>query len=113
MSAWLLITPVTFIAVMVVMMILLRILGTVSQVVKTPDKRSGKLKAYACGEDVKNHRIAPDYSEFFPFAFFFTIMHVLALVVVTVPAGSLSATVIAIGYASALIIGLFILFRRQ
>lgn len=106
-------TPITFVVVMIIMMIILRILGTVAPSVKTP-KNSGKLKAYACGEDVKNHRIAPDYSEFFPFAFFFTIMHVLALVVATVPAdGGKAVAVIAIGYASALAIGLFILFRRQ
>jgi len=112
MSAWLLTTPVAFVFSLIVMMILLRLLGTLSLVVKASDKKTGKLKAYACGEDVKNHRIAPDYSEFFPFAFFFTIMHVLALVVVTIPAGSLSATVVAIGYVAALSTGLFILFRR-
>ncbi|OGV58660.1 MAG: hypothetical protein A2283_02465 [Lentisphaerae bacterium RIFOXYA12_FULL_48_11] len=112
MSVWLLTTPVAFIVVMLFMMGLLRLLGCLSHVVNSTDKHSGKFKAYACGEDVKNHRISPDYSEFFPFAFFFTIMHVLALVVVTVPAGSLSATAMAIGYASSLAIGLFILFRR-
>jgi NADH:ubiquinone oxidoreductase subunit 3 (subunit A) len=113
MSSWLLITPITFVVVLISMMLLLKLLGLVSAKTVKPSHDSGKLKSYACGEDVKNNRIAPDYSEFFPFAFFFTIMHVLALVVVTVPAGSLSATVIAIGYASALAIGLFILFRRQ
>jgi len=113
MSSWLLITPVTFVAVLVFMLILLRILGLISAKAAKPSGKSGKLKAYACGEDIKDHRIAPDYSQFFPFAFFFTIMHVLALVVATVPSGSLSATVLAIGYSTALAIGLFILFRRQ
>lgn len=112
MSAWLLTTPIAFIVVLLIMMVLLRLLGTLSNMAKSPNTHGGKLKAYACGEDVKNHRIAPNYSEFFPFAFFFTIMHVLALVVVTIPAGSLSATAVAIGYAAALAIGLFILFRR-
>ena len=93
------------------MLILLRLLGLLSLPVKTPDG-SGKGKAYACGEDVKDHHAQPDYSQFFPFAFFFTIMHVLALVVATVPAGSLSATAIAVGYGVSLVIGLFVLFRR-
>jgi len=113
MSSWLLLTPVTFVAVLVFMMILLRLLGMISAKSVKPSEKSGKLKSYACGEDVQNNRISPDYSEFFPFAFFFTIMHVLALVVATVPSVSLSATVLAIGYAGSLAIGLFILFRRQ
>lgn len=108
---WMLITPITFVVVLVIMLILLRLLGLLSLAVKTPHG-SGKGEAYACGEDVKNHRVQVDYQQFFPFAFFFTIMHVLALVVVTVPAGSLSATVVAIGYGVSLAIGLFVLFRR-
>jgi len=114
MSSWLLVTPITFVVVLALMLGLLRLMRCISQVAKTPNTHGGKLKAYACGEDVKDHRIAPNYSDFFPFAFFFTIMHVLALVVVTVPAGrGLSVTAIAIGYAAALAIGLFILFRRD
>jgi len=112
MNSWLLTTPLTFIAVFVIALLLLRLLGTVSIPAK-PSKDSGKLKAYACGEDVKDHRISPDYSEFFPFAFFFTIMHVLALVVATVPVASLSATALAVCYAVSLGIGLLILFRRR
>ena len=37
---------------------------------------------------------------------------VLALVVATVPSGSVSATGIAIGYGVSLVIGLFVLFRK-
>jgi NADH-quinone oxidoreductase subunit A len=109
---WLLITPITFVVVLAIVLILLRLLGLMSLVVKTPHG-SGKGKAYACGEDVKDHRVQVDYHQFFPFAFFFTIMHVLALVVATVPAeGSRSATALAIGYSASLIIGLLVLFRK-
>ena len=104
-------TPLTFLAALAVALILLRLCGLLAPVVKTPHG-SGKGKAYACGEDVKNHHAQPDYQQFFPFAFFFTIMHVLALVVVTVPAGSLPATALAIGYAGSLAIGSLVLFRR-
>ena len=107
----LLFTPLTFLAALAVALLLLRLLGLLAPVVKTP-LGSGKGEAYACGEDVKDHRVQPDYQQFFPFAFFFTIMHVLALVVVTVPAGSLSATLVALGYAGSLAVGLFTLFRR-
>ena len=111
MSSWLLVTPITFAVVLVIMLILFRLLGLLSLPVKTPHG-SGKGEAYACGEDVKDHRMQPDYQQFFPFAFFFTIMHVLALVVATVPAGSLSATALAVGYSVSLVIGLLVLFRR-
>ena len=40
---------------------------------------------YACGEDLPDHMIQPDYGQFFPFAFFFTILHVVALMATTVP----------------------------
>jgi len=46
-----------------------------------------KENAYACGEDMPLNHAQPDYSEFFKFAFFFTIMHVIALVVATDPGG--------------------------
>ena len=108
----LLLTPVAFLAALAVVLVLLRLLGRLAPVVRTP-AGSGKGKAYACGEDVKDHRVAPDYQQFFPFAFFFTIMHVMALVVVTVPAGSRAATALAVGYAGSLAIGVFVLFRRS
>jgi NADH-quinone oxidoreductase subunit A len=72
----------------------------------------GKFKAYACGEDVPDHRVQPDYGQFFHFAFFFTLMHVVALVVTTVPAGSLSAAGFAVAFLVCAAIGLSVLFRR-
>jgi hypothetical protein len=105
------VTPVIFGVVFAVALILLRLLKAASLPVKTPHG-SGKGKAYACGEDVKDHRIEVDYRQFFPFAFFFTLMHVLALVVATVPAGSLSAAAVAGMYSVSLIVGLWVLFRR-
>lgn len=74
---------------------------------------AGQKKCYACGEDVKNHRIKPDYSQFFPFAFFFTIIHVVALMVSTVPAVNTGVLGIALLYIFGMLIGLSILFRRS
>ena len=104
-------TPVIFVIVLAVVLIVMRVLGAMSTSVVTPHG-SGKGKAYACGEDIQDHRASPDYRQFFPFAFFFTIMHVLALVVATVPAASTSATGIGVGYCVSLVIGLFVLFRK-
>jgi NADH-quinone oxidoreductase subunit A len=71
----------------------------------------GKGQPYACGHDM-NHRVRPDYSQFFHFAFFFTIMHVVVLMVATVPGGSTKAAVMAAFFLVASAIGLFISFRR-
>jgi NADH-quinone oxidoreductase subunit A len=76
------------------------------------DEPAGKFKPYACGEDVKEHRTQPDYGQFFHFAFFFTIMHVIALIVATVPRGSIGAAALAVGMLASAAIALFVLFRR-
>ena len=45
----------------------------------------GKFDPYGCGQRQVQDYVNPDYSQFFPFAFLFTIMHVLVLVVATAP----------------------------
>jgi len=72
----------------------------------------GKRKPYASGEHVEDHRAQPDYAQFFHFAFFFTIMHVVALVVATVPRGSAAAALLATAFLASAAIGLLVLFRR-
>ncbi len=71
---------------------------------------AGKEKSYACGEDVATNKAQPDYSQFFPFAFFFTIMHVLVLMIATVTKGIIGLPLL---YLAAGVIALFILFRRS
>ena len=70
-------------------------------------------KAYASGEDVKQHRVQPNYSQFFPFAFFFTILHVVTLVVTTARTETVGSFVIAIVYILGALIGLLVLFRGE
>ena len=60
----------------------------------------------------RTHRVQVDYGQFFPFAFFFTILHVVTLVVATSPARTLQSVGIAIIYVLGALLGLFILFRR-
>ncbi len=110
MNQWLLWPPVAFLLILALTLLKLRALTLLA-----PAKRrrpDGQLKAYSCGETMPENRAQPDYAQFFPFAFFFTIMHVLALVVATVPAHDWSAIQIAAGYLICSAIGLFILFRR-
>ena len=68
-----------------------------------------KYKPYAGGEEVTSHHVQPDYSEFFPYAFFFTVMHVVALVLATVPAQTILLPML---YVLAAVLALLILFRR-
>ena len=65
-----------------------------------------KREAYASGQRNIVHAVNPDYSEFFPFAFFFTIVHVLILVIATAPSGVLALPLlyVAIGVLSLLIV---------
>jgi len=71
-----------------------------------------KYKPYACGEDIASHMIQPDYAQFLPFAFFFTILHVVALIVTTVPVETQRTLVIAIAYLVGAVVGLTVLYRR-
>jgi len=70
---------------------------------------AAKETAYACGEILDENRVQPDYSEFFKFAFFFTILHVIALVVATVPGG---LTPVSGVYLGVTVLALFMLLRR-
>lgn len=51
------------------------------------NKTGGKLSTYACGEDIPGYKIQFGYRLFFFVALFFTMMHVAALVVATLPTG--------------------------
>ena len=70
------------------------------------------LGPYACGEELPTHMIQPDYGQFYPFAFFFTVLHVVALTATTVPAVSISTIIIAGIYVAGAIAGLTILYKK-
>ena len=102
--------PAAFIITLLAVVILAKICGSFASR-KRQDQTEAK-KAYACGEDFKGHLIQPDYSQFFPFAFFFTILHVVALVIATVPAETVEIFAIAVVYVVGAIIGLLILLKK-
>ena len=68
-----------------------------------------KEKSYACGQNTDVNKIQPNYNEFFPFAFFFTIMHVTVLIVATMTSGGMWLAVL---YLAAAVLALRVLFRR-
>lgn len=108
---WLLVPPIAFLVVLLFMWLQYFGLAMFSRGVPVSTE-PGKTKAYACGEDGKEHRVQPDYAQFFPFAFFFTMMHVVALVVATFPRGNVNAVPVAVVYIVASAIGLSMLYRR-
>jgi NADH:ubiquinone oxidoreductase subunit 3 (subunit A) len=74
---------------------------------------AGATKPYSCGEDMEENRFRPEYGQFFSFAFFFSIMHVVALVVATMPSGLAGSYFIAALYIIGALIGLIALLRRD
>ena len=102
--------PVAFVIVLISMLLFSRLLSTIS--CRPATHGEGEEKSYACGEDVSTNMMQPDYSQFFPFAFFFTLLHVFTLIIATVPALTLGSLAIAVIYILAAVTGLVILFRR-
>lgn len=74
---------------------------------------AGATKPYSCGEDMEENVFRPEYGQFFSFAFFFSIMHVVALVVATMPAGKSGGYVIAAIYILGALVSLSALLRRD
>jgi NADH:ubiquinone oxidoreductase subunit 3 (subunit A) len=102
--------PVVFVLLLAWTMMIASLLSHLS--FKPSKRQPDTEKSYACGEDVPTHLMQPDYSQFFPFAFFFTILHVITLMIATVPVETLESFSIAVIYIIGAITGLVILFRR-
>ncbi|MFA5145894.1 MAG: hypothetical protein WC515_00720 [Candidatus Omnitrophota bacterium] len=110
MTDLILLPPVSFIIVLAVMMAMAKLFSRLA--FKSRGKDGDMRKSYACGEDVPSGQAQPDYGQFFPFAFFFTVLHVVALTISTIPAVTAGSSLIALVYISGAVTGLFILFRR-
>ena len=109
-NTFLLLPPVTFIIIFAASWALSLLYSRIS--FRSKQNPEGKMKAYACGEDVPFHKVRPDYSQFFQFAFFFTIMHVVALMVTTIPPEAINPAGTMGLYLLAAVCGLLILFRK-
>lgn len=111
MAEWVFYPPVAF---LIILGVNIGMMGLLSRLAIKP--RGGlyqaSRKAYACGEDISEHKVQVNYSEFFPFAFFFTILHVITLMVATIPIETLHSFFIALLYIAGAVTGLLILFRR-
>lgn len=108
-TQFLFLPPVAFALILIVSLALAALSSRLA--CRPTTQSAGKTKAYACGEDIKETRGRTEYSQFFPFAFFFTIMHVIVLVLATAPAGDLHVSLLAGLYLLFASMGLLILYR--
>ena len=99
-----------FIIVFGASLLLYRMLSVLS--FKKREGKDSQGKPYACGEDVAGQAIQPDYRQFFPFVFFFTIMHVVAIFIATIPAMTAGSLLIDEIYILSAVIALFIIYRK-
>ena len=79
---------------------------------RTKPRGGGATEPYACGEDSPDQIIQPNYGQFLPFAFFFTILHVVALTIATVPVETLATLAFAGLYVLGAVVGLSVLYRK-
>ena len=111
MDKWIFSPPVAFGVVMAASFLFSALLSGLSFSVKSHSRAQGT--AYACGEENYDNTAQPDYSTFFPFAFFFTMAHVATMVLTTVPLESLRTFGLALLYIVGVITGLYILLRND
>ena len=110
MKDWIFSPPAVFIIIMAVLIVIIRILSGLSFHAKK--HKSGTGESYACGEDNYNSNAQPNYSQFFPYAFFFTLAHVATLIITTVPLTDKSIFILATMYILGAIVGLYVLLRK-
>lgn len=102
----LLLPPVLFIIYLFISYLML---GFFKLTAAKGERLPGKELPYACGQEIAEQKVQPDYGQFFPFAFFFTIMHVVTLVISTVPPATFALPMI---YLTVAAVSILILFRR-
>jgi NADH-quinone oxidoreductase subunit A len=75
------------------------------------NRAGGKLTTYACGENIPGVKVQFGFRLFYTFALFFTIMHVAALVIATIPIGKI--VYFAIIYLAMIFLSIMALISRS
>ena len=110
MSHFLLTPPIAFV---IAFLVVLGLLSAMSRLTFRGKRRTGGVtEPYACGEDIPTHMIQPNYGQFLPFAFFFTMLHVVALTIATVPVEAWVTLAFAGLYILGAVMGLSVLYRK-
>ncbi len=101
-------TPVLFLSFLLLLMLLSIYLKRKAD--KTPGGKHS-VDPYACGQskDAVSQYVNPNSRRMFYLAFFFTIMHVLVMIVATAPAGH---TLMPVAYIAVGALAMLILFRK-
>jgi NADH:ubiquinone oxidoreductase subunit 3 (subunit A) len=73
------------------------------------DDKNAALAPYACGHRNYESYVNPDYKQFVKYAFVFSVMHVLVMVVTTAPKGEMW---LPLAYVAAGVLALAIIFRK-
>lgn len=110
MVKWLISPPVAFAVIFFAAWSLAHLFSRIS--FKPKGTAEGSKTSYACGEDNYDHMAQPDYTNFFPFAFFFTLAHVATLIMATVPVETVKTFTMAVIYVIGIILGLYILLKE-
>lgn len=110
MPNWFISPPVVFIIILVLILLLNKLFTALAFRVNKPAAGSGE--SYACGESNYDNMAQPDYSQFFPFAFFFTLAHVTTLIITTVPVENKGVFVMAGIYILGAIVSLIVLLKK-
>jgi NADH:ubiquinone oxidoreductase subunit 3 (subunit A) len=98
--------PVSF---LILLGILFGLSGVAKRIAAKGEDAPGKMKSYACGEEMAENKSMPNYAQFFKFAFFFTIMHVVILQVASDPVG---ISPMSAAYLLITVVALYMLLRR-
>ncbi len=110
MSSWVLLPPAAFSLILLAVLLASRLMkGTAFR----GEAGAGARAAYSCGEEMPSNSYRPDYGQFFSYAFFFTIMHVAALMLATIPAGAAGPFLVAALYVATALVGLRALLRTE
>jgi NADH:ubiquinone oxidoreductase subunit 3 (subunit A) len=110
MNEWLFSPPAVFIMILAASLVMYLVFSRISfRRAKQPD---GLKESYSCGEETPDKTVTPDYSQFFHFAFFFTVLHVGALIISMVPVGTIITYSMAALYVLGAVVGLFILLEK-
>ncbi len=99
-------TPLIFTGILLLLAAAMKYLGRYAVHGKTSREA---LDPYACGQRDFENYVNPDYTQFFRYAFVFSVMHVLALVVTTAPR---DAVLLPLIYVAAGVLTLTMIFRK-
>ncbi len=98
--------PVVFLIFTALIALVMRLVG------RSASRQPGgehEREPYACGQRNVKHYVSPDFTKVFAYAFVFTIMHVLVMVIATAPADSV---LMPIAYITAGALVMFLIFKR-